>query len=93
VGVVGEGLWVALGTILVLILVAAVETVATWNVGGWLDVRSSRTADEVRRNIDEYGPEVPGLKLHLLPEEEQQAVLKIRAELAEQRAARRDARR
>ena len=83
----GEGIWVGLATILVLILVAVVQTAAYWNVGGWLDVRSSQTADEVRKNIDEYGPEAPGLKLHLLPEAERQAVLRDRADLAAQRAA------
>ncbi len=91
-GAVDEGFWIGLGTILVMVLVAALQTAAYWNVGGWLDVRSSQTADEVRRNIDEYGPEVPGLKLHLLPEQERQAVLRIRADLAEQRAARKAAR-
>jgi hypothetical protein len=90
---VGEEFWVGVGTILVLVLVAVVETAAYWNVGGWLDVRSSQTADDVRRNIDEYGPEAPGLKLHLLPEPERKAVLRNRADLAEQRAARRAARR
>jgi hypothetical protein len=90
---VGEEFWIGVGTILVMVLVAVVETAANWGVGGWLDVRSSQTADEVRRNIDEYGPEAPGLKLHLLPEQERQAVLKTRAELAEQRAARKAGRR
>jgi hypothetical protein len=90
VSAVDEGVWVGLATILVLVLVAVVETAAYWNVGGWLDVRSSQTADEVRRNIADYGPEVPGLKLNLLPEAERLAVLRDRADLAAQRAARKD---
>ena len=81
-----EGAWVGLATILVLILVAVVQTAAYWNVGGWLDVRSSETAEDVRRNIEEYGPEAPGLKLDLLPEKERRAVLEERARLAEERA-------
>ena len=83
----GEEFWIGVGTILVVVFIAVVETAAYWNVGGWLDVRSSQTADDVRRNIDEYGPEAPGLKLHLLPEPERQAVLRNRADLAEQRRA------
>lgn len=93
VGEVSGEFWVGLATILVLIVVTVVEAVAYWNVGGWLDVRSAQTADEVRRNIEEYGPEVPGLKLELLPEQERQAVHEERARLAEQRAARKAAKR
>lgn len=78
----------AFWTVLILILVAVVQTVAYVNVGGWLDVRSSETADEVRQNIEEYGPEAPGLKLQLLPDSERLAVLETRALLAEERAAR-----
>ena len=86
-----EGVWVGFLTVLVLVLVAVVQTVAYWNVGGWLDVRSSETAEEVRKNIEEYGPEVPGLKLNLLPEPEREDVLEARARLAKERAARKAA--
>ena len=91
VGGVSEGVWVGFLTVLVLVLVAVVQTVAYWNIGGWLDVRSSETAEEVRKNIEEYGPEVPGLKLNLLPEPERQDVLEARARLAKERAARKAA--
>jgi hypothetical protein len=78
VGSMGDGIWIVILSIAALIALAMVETAAYWNVGGWLDVRSARTAEDVRRNIEEYGPDAPGLKLGLLPEEERQAVLAAR---------------
>jgi hypothetical protein len=88
-----DGLWVGLAALLVLILVTVAEAVVYWNAGGWLDVRASQTADDVRRNIADHGPEMPGLKLDLLPEPERRAVLADRARRAEERARQREARR
>lgn len=70
--------------VVVLVVVAAIASAALGMyaaVGnyGWLDVRSAEDADDVRRNIEEYGPLVSGLKLHLLPPDERAAVLEARA--------------
>ena len=81
--------WIAILMLAGLVLVFVVETMAYWGVGGWLDVRSAQDADDVRRNIDEYGPEAPGLKLHLLPADERAAVLAATDAARAQRDARR----
>lgn len=82
----GDGIWIVILSVAALIALALVETAAYWNVGGWLDVRSARTAEDVRRNIEEYGPDAPGLKLRLLPEAERQAVLDARRHSGDRRA-------
>jgi hypothetical protein len=90
--VMDEGLVVAVLTMLGIVALIAVEAAASWNVAGWLEVRSSRTPDEVRRNLADYGPEVPGLRLDLLPEAERAAVLEQRRARAAERAAAKAAR-
>jgi hypothetical protein len=65
-----------------LVLLAAVELRSAAGTYGWLDVRSAEDADDVRRNIEEYGPLVPGLKVELLPEDERRAVREARAQAA-----------
>jgi len=72
-----------------LVLMAVIEFWSGAGTYGWLDVRSAEDADDVRRNIDEYGPEAPGLKLHLLPADERAAVLAARDAARAQRDARR----
>lgn len=84
----GDGIWIVILSVAALIALALVETAAYWNVGGWLDVRSARTAEDVRRNIEEYGPDAPGLKLALLPEEERLAVLDARQPKSDRHAGR-----
>jgi flagellar basal body-associated protein FliL len=74
-----DGWVIVLLGIVVAVLVAAVGMWSTVDVYGWLDVRSAEDADDVRRNIEEYGPLVPGLKVNLLPEDERRAVLDARA--------------
>lgn len=81
----GEGIWIVILMVLGLVAVALVETVAYVSCGGWLDVRSSRTAEEVREDLEEYGPDVPGLRLELLPEDERRAVLEARRRSAAER--------
>lgn len=68
-----------------LVLLAVVEFWSAAGLYGWLDVRSAEDADDVRRNIDEYGPTAPGLKLHLLPEDERAAVLAARRAAGQER--------
>jgi hypothetical protein len=69
-----------------LIVVFIVESMAYGGVGTWLELRSARSAAEVLEQIEEYGPQAPGLRLDLLPEEQRQAVLADRAHLAEKAA-------
>lgn len=76
------GLLVLLGTVLLFVI----EFVAYGGVATWLDIRAARTADEVRKNIEDYGPDAPGLKLRLLPEEERRAILAARDERRHTRA-------
>ena len=73
-------------TVVGVILLFLVESMAYGGVGTWLELRSARSADEVLAQIDEYGPEAPGLRLDLLPEEQRRAVLADRAHLEEKRA-------
>jgi len=73
-------------TVVGVILLFLVESMAYGGVGTWLELRSARSADEVLAQIDEYGPEAPGLRLDLLPEEQRRAILADRAHLEEKRA-------
>ena len=73
-------------TVVGLILLFLVESMAYGGVGTWLELRSARSADEVLAQIDEYGPEAPGLRLDLLPEEQRRAVLADRAHQEQKRA-------
>ena len=82
------GLLVMLGAV----LVALIGTWSAVGTYGWLDVRSAEDADDVRRNIEEYGPLVPGMKLNLLPEDERRAVLEARARAAAEKEQEKDAR-
>jgi hypothetical protein len=70
-----------------LLLVFVVEWMAYGGVGTWLELRSASSAAEVLSQIEEYGPEAPGLRLELLTEEQRQAVLADRAHLQDKRAA------
>ncbi len=79
-----DGWILVLLAVAAVVLLAVVEYRAADDVYGWLDVRTAHDADEVRRDIEEYGPDAPGLKLGLLPPQERQAVL---AERARARAA------
>lgn len=72
---------------------AAVGTYAAAGNYMWLDVRSAEDADDVRRNIEEYGPLVSGLKLHLLPPDERAAVLEARAQAEAEKSAQREPKR
>lgn len=73
-------------TILGLIALFLVESMAYGGVGTWLELRSARSADEVLGQIDQYGPDAPGLRLELLSAEQRQAVLADRAHQAAKRA-------
>jgi hypothetical protein len=76
-------------TVVGLIVVFLVESIAYGGVGTWLELRSATSADEVLDQIEEYGPQAPGLRLDLLSQEQRQAVLADRAHLEEKRASRR----
>lgn len=73
-------------TIVGVILLFLVESMAYGGVGTWLELRSARSPDEVLAQIEEYGPEAPGLRLDLLPEEQRRAILADRAHLEQKRA-------
>lgn len=72
-----------------LMLVFLVESMAYGGVGTWLELRSARTEEEVLAQVEQYGPEAPGLRVDLLTEEHRQAVLADRAHLQDKRAANR----
>jgi flagellar basal body-associated protein FliL len=74
--------WTMVLVVIGLILLAGVGLWSAAGTYGWLDVRSAEDADDVRRNIEEYGPLVPGLKVNLLPEDERRVVLEARARAA-----------
>jgi hypothetical protein len=79
--------WVVGGLAIVgVILVFLVESVAYGGVGTWLELRAARSAEEVLQQVEQYGPEAPGLRLELLPEEQRRAILADRAHLEEKRA-------
>ena len=72
-----------------LILVFVVESLAYGGVGTWLELRSASSEEEVLAQVEQYGPEAPGLRVDLLTEEHRQAVLADRAHLQDKRAAKR----
>ncbi len=72
-----------------LILVFVVESLAYGGVGTWLELRSANSEEEVLAQVEQYGPEAPGLRVDLLTEEHRQAVLADRAHLQDKRAAKR----
>jgi hypothetical protein len=70
-----------------LMLVFLVESIAYGGVGTWLELRSARSEEEVLAQVEQYGPEAPGLRVDLLTEEHRQAVLADRTHLQDKRAA------
>lgn len=76
---------IAVIAVLAVVVLAVLEFRASAGVYGYLDVRSAQDADDVRRNIEEYGPDVPGLRLDLLPPAEREAVLAQRRRLKQSR--------
>jgi hypothetical protein len=69
--------WVVL-YLAMMVLLVLVEGLAVGGVGTWLDNRASSTREEVEEDIAQYGPDAPGIRSELLPEDERQMVLAAR---------------
>ena len=77
----GDWVFVIL-SVLALLALFAIETMAYWGVGGWMEYRDRRTArtrEDAEADLAEYGPTAVGLRDELLPEDLRAMVVAERA--------------